>query len=434
MNDNKKVKRKRPLSHNPLLKFNHDDNFLYDKKFMNEELWLQRFNLKNLREKWNQKVQTNFLQKDIKFGSSSKNPDVNKVIYHDIINKNDLDLIPNSNPYFPFLKNKKTNLFFKQLEKDKYNDKISYYLSNKNPWNNRTSIEINKEDNSKIFNIHEKIKKDKNIRNKIKNSNEAKNISVNCLFYNNNYLRKQELLKEIMDKYIEDMTSFVNKKYIKDIKIKRHGKNFFIKTLIFKELMKKYKELYEIIMNKNNKNIFNKKILNRNNSENNILMNKKDKIQKIKNIYEQLFVIINYLKENKNILNDIKDKKSFIQNYFDTLDKDEILKDKDINYIKFIKNFGINNNLKTDIHISDNSNKGLLISRKKNSSCLNLFNPPFQKRKFSEYNITFYHPGTYYLFNEDGNEYHAWSCCMNDDKKSKGCCKKIERIPFFNYD
>ena len=30
MNDNKKIKNKRPLSHKPLLNFQHDDNFLYD--------------------------------------------------------------------------------------------------------------------------------------------------------------------------------------------------------------------------------------------------------------------------------------------------------------------------------------------------------------------------------------------------------------------
>ena len=401
---------------------------------MNRELWLERFNLKSLREKWNRKVKTNFLQKDIKFGSSSKNPEINKVIYKDKINQNDFFFIPNSISFIPFLKNNKTNYSLYQNAKDKYNDKISYYLSNKNPWNNRTSIEINKDNNSKNFNVHEKIKKDLIIRNKIKNSNESKNISVKCLFYNNKYIQKKEKLKEITDKYVEDMTSFVNKKYIKELKLKKHGKNFFVKSLIFKEMMIRYKELYEEIMNI--RNIFKKQILNRNNSGDNIYMDKNEKIQKIKNTYELLFIIINYLKENKPILNDIKDKKNLIQNFFDVQDKDEKLRDKDLNYIKFIKNFGINNNddLKPEIHISDNSNKGLLYSRKKNGSCLNLYSSPFQKKKFSEYNISYYHPGTYFLFNEDENEFHAWSCCMNDDKKSRGCCKKIVRIPYFNYD
>ena len=399
---------------------------------MNRELWLERFNLKSLREKWNRKVKTNFLQKDIKFGSSSKNPEINKVIYKDKINQNDFFFIPNSIPFIPFLKSNKTNYSLYQNAKDKYNDKISYYLSNKNPWNNRTSIEINKDDNSKNFNVHEKIKKDLIIRNKIKNSNESKNISVKCLFYNNKYIQKKEKLKEITDKYVEDMTSFVNKKYIKELKLKKHGKNFFVKSLIFKEMMIRYKELYEEIMNI--RNIFKKQILNRNNSGDNIYMDKNEKIQKIKNTYELLFIIINYLKENKPILNDIKDKKSLVQNFFDVQDKDEKLRDKDLNYIKFIKNFGINDDLKPEIHISDNSNKGLLYSRKKNGSCLNLYNFPFQKKKFSEYNISYYHPGTYFLFNEDENEFHAWSCCMNDDKKSRGCCKKIVRIPYFNYD
>ena len=433
--NNKAIKRKRPLSHNPLLKFHHDDNFLYDKKFMNEEMWLQKYNLKNLREKWNQKVQTNFLKMDIKFPTTNHNPEKNKIIYRGKIKTNDLYLIPNSLPYFSYLKNKKYNCSFYHNEKDKYNDKISYYLSNKNPWNNRTSIEINKENTNKNYNVHERLIKDLNIRNKIKNNNESKNISVKCIYYNNKYLQKKEKLKDLMDKYLLDINTLVRKKYIKEIKMKKQSKNFFIQLLIFKEVMKLYNELFNIAINKANQNIFNKHLLKRNNSDINLQIDKNENNnQNSKNIYEKLFVIINYLKDNKSILDNIKNRKDIAQNYFDVFEKDELLKDKDINYIKYIKNFGINNNLKTDIKIFDNNKKDLLYYKKKNGSCINLNSIPFQKRRYSEYNITYYHPGTYYLFNEGGNEFHAWSCCMNDDKKSRGCCKRTERIPYFNYD
>ena len=47
--------------------------------------------------------------------------------------------------------------------------------------------------------------------------------------------------------------------------------------------------------------------------------------------------------------------------------------------------------------------------------------------------ITYYHPGSYYLFNEDDIDYYAWSCCMNEDKYSKGCSRKVEKSYRSNY-
>ena len=90
MDDKKNQKRKRPLSCTPLLKFKRDENFIFDEKFMNDKLWLQKYNLKNLRKKWTQKVQTNFLIVDKKFESSSSNQDKNKIIYKDKIDEKDV--------------------------------------------------------------------------------------------------------------------------------------------------------------------------------------------------------------------------------------------------------------------------------------------------------------------------------------------------------
>ena len=434
MNDNKKIKNKRPLSHKPLLNFQHDDNFLYDKKFMNEELWQRRFNLKNLRKKWDQKVKTNFLKQDVKFGPSLRNPELNKVLYHDSVNKKDLFSFPTSLSILSLFKYKKSKFLSDQDSSNKYNDKISYYLSNKNPWNNRTSLEVTKEENSKKYIIQNVIKKNMYLRNKIKNCNESKNISVRCIYYNDKYLHRKERLKELINKFCEDTASFVKDKYIKELKLKKHGKQNFIKDLILKHAIKQYKELYEEIINKNNTNIYNNQILKKYNSEKNIFINKNENKQENKNIYEQMFIIINFLKENKSNLNNFKDKTNLIQNYFDILEMDEILKDKDINYIKFIKDFGINDTLSKKSNLNNYFHKSLINSKKRNKSSLNISELPLQNRKFSKYNVKFFHPGTYYLFNENENEYHAWSCCMNDDKNAKGCCKRVERIPFFNYE
>jgi hypothetical protein len=159
----------------------------------------------------------------------------------------------------------------------------------------------------------------------------------------------------------------------------------------------RYKILYNELISRSKINIFNGQILYRNQSDINLFKNKKENENDIKNIYEELYIIINFLKENKNSLNEMKQETSLFSNYFDILEKNQFLKDKDINYIKFIKNFGIND--RDNIHISNHANKGLLITRKRNNSCLNLKNISFPKRKFDEFHITYYHQGTYYLFN-----------------------------------
>ena len=423
MNKNEKI-RKRPLSHNPLLKMPHDDNFLYSNpKFMNEELWKRKYNLRKLHQKWERKVKLNFLNIDIKFGCS-KNNKLNQIFYkhHNLINPNNisyLSILSHSNS------KQSSNVIIKD---DKYNDKISYYLSQRNPWNNRISID--KRNNLYDFKKTNKTKQEILIRNNLKNSNESKNINIKCNYYNNHYIQKNKILKKLINKYVNEMQQLVAKKYEKEIKLKRHGKLNFKNYLLYKEMIKQYQKLYKNIIL--NKNIF----LKKSNSDINLhdINN-----QKIKNdIYEELYIIINYLKDNRELINNQKDKQIIIKWYFDVIEKDEHLRDTNLQYQKYILNLGkinVKNNIK---NIKDNDelkpNTNLLSSRNKNVSCLNLIkNLNINKKKF-EYNISFYHPGTYYLFNKGDDEYHAWSCCMNQNKTSKGCSKKIEKIPIFNYD
>ena len=215
---NKKEKpKKRPLSHNPLLNFPHQDNFLYSNpKFMNEELWTRKYNLRKLHEKWERKVKTNFLNIDLKFGpSKNKINKLNKVIYRD----NNIIIKPHNVPLFvPLSPTNKNKSAITMIENDKYdkysekyNDKISYYLSNKNPWNSDTRIDAKKNDSINNFKRCNITKNELLIRNNLKNSNESKSIMVKCNYYNNNYIQKIKKLKELINKYENDILQEIQK-------------------------------------------------------------------------------------------------------------------------------------------------------------------------------------------------------------------------------
>ena len=434
MNERKKSK-KRPLSHNPLLNFSQEENFLYsDPKFMNEELWKRKYNLRKLHEKWKRKVKTNFLNIDLKFGRSrDKKNKLNKIIYRDIAIIKSYN-IPQFIPLSPSIKTLSSIRKKEKIDSDKYNDKISYYLSNKNPWNSNTKIDKKIYiDNFIRFN---KTKNDLIISKNLKNRNESKNIKIKCNYYNNRYIQKMKKLKDLINKYESDLQQEISKKYIKEIKLKRHGKQDFKKYLIFKEMILKYQKLYK------NLPPFEYNALNKCKSDIHIKEKKKNnKKNNIDNeaIYEELYIIINYLKEHKEILKYQKDNGIIVNNYFDVIEKDEYLRDKNSEYQKYIINLDYidnnknNNNAKEKENYENINAKSLLTSKKKSFSCSNLKNISNIKKKFIQYNISYYHPGTYYLFNKGDGEYHAWSCCMNEKKTSQGCSKIIEKIPIFNY-
>ena len=329
MNDKIKPKN-RPLSHNPLLNFAHDENFLYSNpKFMNEELWKRKYNLRKLHQKWKRKVKTNFLNIDLKFGrSKNKNDKLNQIIYKEKVFLKPY-IVEQLIPLSPSTKNKQIfALIDNEKCSDKYNDKISYYLTNKNPWNNRTSIEKKDYKDSSFKRIN-RTKNELLIRKNLKNTNETKNIIVKCNYYNTKYIQKIKALKELINKYEQEMIQLISKKYEKEIKLKRYSKNTFKNCLVFKEMIIKYQKLYKnLMLNKN-------KLLRKCNSEINLLENKNNFLEN-NNIYEQLFIIINYLKNHKEILDIQKDKESFIKNYFDVIEKDEYLRDKHPPYQKYI--------------------------------------------------------------------------------------------------
>ena len=451
MNKDKIHHKKRPLSHNPLLNFSHEEDFLYpNPKLMNDELWKKRYNLKTLHEKWQRKVKTNFLNIDIKFGHSRiKSAKLNRVIYNDNMAEKINQL--QKKILFSPVNNEKSKI--NKIKYDKYNDKISYYLSNQNPWNNKTSIERNKINNNIFINLkkYNNLKNEKIIRNKLKNSNEAKDIIIKCKYYNNNYLEKQEVLNELINNYKEEVMGEIRKKFEKEIKLKRYPKEKekYKNFLVYQEMIFKYKQLYDELYPIRGKNIF----LKRCNSDLNVKEMKskakdinKNLSEKEKNkIFKELFIIINYLKKNKEVLKQQKLKEKMeeeivMKNLFDVIEKDEFLRDKNFEYQKYILNFGnsdndIKNEKRKQIPKKNYVLSNFLIN-KRNNSCLNINEKKTNKDKksFLEYKVTFYHPGAYFLFKGDNDEYHAWSCCMNEIKSSKGCCQKKERIQIFNYD
>ena len=378
MNSQIKINRKRPLSQNPLLHFSQEDNFLYSNPiFMNDELWKRKYNLRKLHEKWKRKEKINFSNIELKFGSSKNN-----IINKNIHKKN--ELYNSSNIFFSPLNNKKSNP-------------------------------------NKLFN---KINEDIAIRKYLRNSNEEKKISIKCKYYNNNYIQKVNRLKELIDDYVNEMKKQIEKKYEKEIKLNYEiSEEKYKNYLLFKEMILKYQELFEYLMQNR------KKIMKKCNSDANLAQIKEAKNSYNDFIYKELYIIVNYIKNNKEIIDTQNEKESIIKSYFDVITKDEFLRDKDINYQKYILNFVNKDKLK-------NTNKYIKIQN------INLPNSPKNKRsscstkkiKHLEYIISFFHPGTYHLFNKGEDEYHAWSCCMNENKFSKGCSKKTEKIPVFNYD
>jgi hypothetical protein len=268
MNSQIKIYRKRPLSQNPLLHFSQEDHFLYSNPiFMNDELWKRKYNLRKLHEKWKRKEKINFSNIELKFGSS-KNNITNKNIHK----KN--ELYNSSNIFFSPLNNKKSNI--------------------------------------------NKIKEDIAIKKYLKNSNEEKKISIKCQYYNNNYIQKVNRLKELIDDYVNEMKKEIEKKYEKEIKLNYEiSEEKYKNYLLFKEMILKYQELFEYLIQNR------KKIMKKCNSDANLAQIKEAKNSYNDFIYKELYIIVNYIKNNKEIIDTQNEKESIIKSYFDVITKDE---------------------------------------------------------------------------------------------------------------
>ena len=137
---------------------------------------------------------------------------------------------------------------------------------------------------------------------------------------------------------------------------------------------------------------------------------------------------------NKEETKDINNNKDKEINYFLNAYK-LVLKEKEEKKEK-IKKEKKEKNISYIIKEKSENPYGSFIKKEENNEDIIIKNKT--KRPNSSYgtrqiNITYFHPGKYISFEDGDSEYNAWSCCLNEDKLSKGCCKKSEKILNFLY-
>ena len=485
---------KRPLSHKQLLIFSNESEYLMDnpKEYLKDSQRNEKFSLKNLHEKWKRKINVNFKNIDKKFdikkSTALKRVKTEQDEIHD---KEFFDIL---HGIYYDNSNKKENIKIKLKLKngiyDKYDDKYSYYLNNQITWNNNSVFDVKDKKNNE-----QKILKNIIITNK-KNEIINKN-NKNYKSLNERYLKRNYLFNEVKNEFIKDKKEELYNKIIYENPdlIKYPEK---IKALIFKEMINLFKEYSECIENRKINNlklsskhnftdeeiydkmqillaylkehkedINHQKFLEPLIIDYNKILEKEEYLKKLdlelednkgnkKNITERRKNIINLFKypikeklkeyrinsfkcstkeESKNVINN-KNKEI---NYFLTAYKSVIdeKKEKEKKITKEKKKKGITYIIKERSNnpygsfIKSNESKKQNLNTKINNKKLKRPNSSVGTRQI---NITYYHPGNYSLFKEGENEYNAWSCCLNEDKLSKGCCKKYERILNFLYD
>ena len=483
---------KRPLSHKQLLIFSNESEYLMDnpKEYLKDSQRNEKFSLKVLHEKWKRKINVNFKNIDKKFDiKKSTTLKRVKTEQDEIHDKEFFDILhgiyyDNSNKR----ENIKIKLKLKNGIYDKYDDKYSYYLNNQITWNNNSVFDVKDKKNNE-----QKILKNiiiTNKKNEIINKNNKNYKSLNERYLNRNYL-----FNEVKNEFIKDKKEELYNKIIYENPdlIKYPEK---IKALIFKEMINLFKEYSECIENRKINNlklsskhnftdeeiydkmqillaylkehkeeINHQKFLEPLIIDYNKILEKEEYLKKLdlelednkrnkKNLTERRKNIINLFKypikeklkeyrinsfkcstkeESKNVINKNKEINYFLTAYKSVIDEK---KEKEKKITKEKKKKGITYIIKERSNnpygsfIKSNESKKQNLNTEINNKKLKRPNSSVGTRQI---NITYYHPGNYSLFKEGENEYNAWSCCLNEDKLSKGCCKKYERILNFLY-
>ena len=482
---------KRPLSHRQLLIFQNKSQYIMDNpnEYLKDAQRKEKFSLRELHQKWKRKINVNFKNIDKKFDTKKKySTEKIKTEQDEIQDKEFFDLM---HGIYYDKSSKRENVKTKLTKNlyDKYSDKKSYYLNTQIPWNNNSVFDIqDKKTNEKNILKNIKIAKKKNefINNKNKN----------YMSLNERYIKSKYLITEVKNKFIKDKKEELYKKIIYiNPELKQYPEK--IDALIFKEMINLFQEYALLIENKNssklllkhnfkNEEIFDKlQILLAYLKENKNEINQKKFLEPLISDYNKILEKAEYLKkidlrynkyieENKRkkdylierrrkMLNiykytnneKIEENKITIKTSNKEESKNSINNNKEINYFlsayksviddkkereekkkKEEKEKGISFIIKEK---SSNPYRGLLkqkskIENKDNNEEIN----KIVKRAKSSYgtrqiNITYYHPGNYFLFKEGDYEYNAWSCCLNENKMSKGCCKKTEKVLNFLY-
>ena len=483
---------KRPLSHKQLLIFSNESEYLMDnpKEYLKDSQRNEKFSLKNLHEKWKRKINVNFKNIDKKFDiKKSTTLKRVKTEQDEIHDKEFFDILhgiyyDNSNKR----ENIKIKLKLKNSIHDKYDDKYSYYLNNQMTWNNNSVFDTKDKKNNE-----QKILKNIIITNK-KNEIINKN-NKNYKSLNERYLQSQYLFKEVKNEFIKDKKEeLYNKIIYENPDLKKYPEK--INALIFKEMINLFHEYAEYVENRKINNlklsskhnftddeIYDKmQILLTYLKENKEDINHKTFLEPLIIDYNKILEKEEYLKKldleledtrrnnenlierKKNIINlfkyPIKEKlKEYRINSYVCSTKEEsknmINKNKEINYFLTAYKSVIDEKKEKEKKMTkEKKKKGITYIIKEKSmnpygsfikakeSKQQNFNTEINNKKLKrpnssvstrQINITYYHPGNFSLFKEGETEYNAWSCCLNEDKLSKGCCKKYERILNFLY-
>ena len=479
------------INHKHLLIFPNESEYIMNnpKEYLNDSQRNEKFSLKKLHEKWKRKLNVNFKNIDKKFeNKKSISLKRAKTEQEEIHDKEFFDMI---HGIYYDKSNKKENIKIKLRKNihDKYDDKYSYYLNNQNPWNNDSVFDVKDKKNNE-----QKILKNIIITKK-KNELINKN-NKNYKSLNERYLRRKYLIKKVKNEFIKDKKEEIYNKIIyENPELKNYPEK--INALIFKEMINFFNEYAEYVENRKINNnlklsskhnftdgeIFDKmEILLTYLKEHKEVINQQKFLEPLIIDYNKILEKEEYLKKmdleleenerknenlidrRKNIINlfksPIKEKfKEYRINSFKCSTKEEsknmINKNKEINYFltayksvidekkdmedkikKEKKKKGITYIIKEK---SINPYRSFIKTKESKEQNINTdINNKKLKRPNSSYgtrqmNITYYHPGNYSLFKEGESEYNAWSCCLNEDKLSKGCCKKYEKILNFLY-
>ena len=530
MKDSKEAQARRSASHIQLLVFPKNSEYIMDdpKEYLKDKTRKEKFSLENLHEKWKRKGPVNFKKIDCKFESKKTRPisteykteeeERQQKQFFDILhgihyhaseyNENDKD---NNNDNEKKLKN---DLY---INNNKYNDKHSYYLTTKNPWNNNSVFE---EKDRNI--IDKKIKqsiKIAQIRNENINSQNKSYKSLKERFVKNSFLIKEAK----KNKFIENEThKLYNKIKFENPGIEKYPEK--INALVFKEMINLYQEYSKYVQNKKNKSknknkrnkndyLYDKKFEPNDNSNNKL---RSKHFFTDKEIFEKLQILLTYLKQNKIKIDQKKFLSPLLPDYNKVIQREEYLKKIDKEYEEYIdqkkkeeekeKSRNVFNISKYPINERTEKEKMVNIysyhkiniedsnavnNQKKKNYFLTAYKNVFEEKNDKKYkreipiiiterstnpygtfdllnksknineeiknnennttnkktkrkrpnssygsrqvNITYYHPGSFYLFKEGSKEYYAWSCCLNEDKFSKGCSKKYEKVLNFIY-
>ena len=518
MKDSKENQARRSASHTQLLVFPKNSEYIMDnpKEYLKDKTRKEKFSLENLHEKWKRKGKVNFKKIEYKFDTKRIRPilteykteeeerqqkqffDILHGIYYNAseYNENDKD---NDNE-----NNKSKKNFYIN---NKYNNKHSYYLTTKNPWNHNSVFDV-KDRKSIDKKIKQNIKIAQMTNENINNQNKSYK-SLKERFVKNSFLMKEAKKNECVE---TESNKLYNKIKYENPGIEKYPEK--INAIIFKEMNTLYDEYLKYVQNKKNKNKKNEK------TEKNIFeLNEKNKLRSKhfftdNEIFEKLQILLAYLKQNNIKIDQKQFLRPLLLDYNKVIEREEYLKKLDKEYEKFIekkkkeektdksRNNNINyskypidertekekivniysyhkintehsntknnennyfltayknifdekNNRKSKKEIPiivtersinpygtydklKNNNKTEEIRKIEN----NVYNKKLrEKRPNSSYSsrqvkVTYFHPGSFYLFKEKDKEYFAWSCCLNENKFSKGCSKKLEKVLNFTY-